>query len=115
MLMGGTERNTTLPHPDADTSPNATIEAPDLERTHSYRSFFHHKNHSHGATKHGKCEPDDLSGHYDNIEYADGSHKIEKDEKDESPSSQNGAVVDEKERRESEAKKKGFFKKLLHD
>lgn len=38
------DRNTTLPHPDADTSLNATIEAPenmDLTRTHSRRSFLH--------------------------------------------------------------------------
>ena len=52
------DRNTTLSHPDADTSKNATIEAPDiaLERTHSRRSFRHHRHHS---SKSGKLTPED--------------------------------------------------------
>lgn len=81
------ERNTTLAHPDADTSPNATIEASDFDlvRTHSRRSLRHgrQRNANHhilrhplnrsknsvGATSIGS----DLSGLYDNIQYADGS------------------------------------------
>jgi len=45
------DRNTTLPHPDADTSENATIEAPDiaLSHTHSRRSFL--SRHHSGYTK----------------------------------------------------------------
>ena len=83
--MRSEDRNTTLPHPEADTSPNATIEGLDfnLTRTHSKSSFRHAKSHgshslrhplnrskySAGATSIGS----DLSSLYDNIQYADGS------------------------------------------
>jgi hypothetical protein len=41
------DRNTTLPHPSADTSKNATIEAGDLEltRTRSKSRFLHSRHH----------------------------------------------------------------------
>jgi len=61
-------RNTTLSHPDADTSTDATIEAPDiaLSRTNSRWSFLgrHH-------TKNGK--EDITTGMYNNIKYTDGT------------------------------------------
>jgi len=46
------DRNTTLPHPDADTSPNASIEAPDiaLSKTRSRHSFLG-RHHSHKISK----------------------------------------------------------------
>ncbi|KAH7348309.1 hypothetical protein BKA65DRAFT_258119 [Rhexocercosporidium sp. MPI-PUGE-AT-0058] len=70
------DRNTTLPHPEADTSPNATIEAPDANptRPHSRRSFLG-RHHSH--QKSSSFLPKDLenSGLYDNIQYADGSRE----------------------------------------
>jgi hypothetical protein len=71
------DRNTTLPHPDADTSPNATMEAPDLNlvRTRSRRSFLHGR-HSH-SRKNSKFDSgvslEKTAGLYDNIQYAGGS------------------------------------------
>ncbi|RDL37686.1 uncharacterized protein BP5553_05119 [Venustampulla echinocandica] len=68
------DRNTTLPHPDADTSPNATIEAKDIPpvRVHSRHRLFlgrhQSKTRSHGGTL--NVQP---MGLYDNIQYADGS------------------------------------------
>jgi len=64
-------RNTTLPHPDADTSENATLEATDLplEKLHSRRHLLHHRNHS---SRSGKITPED-SLWYDNIQYSDGT------------------------------------------
>lgn len=63
--------NTTLPHPDADTSKNATIEAEDIApvRTHIRRSFLgrHHFKNS----NHGKLTAEEMAM-YDNVEYADG-------------------------------------------
>ncbi|CZR68373.1 uncharacterized protein PAC_18272 [Phialocephala subalpina] len=65
------DRNTTLPHPDADTSPNATIEAPDdLTRTHS-RSSFLHRNGRHHSGHHLFGRHDSLDKMYANITYAD--------------------------------------------
>jgi len=63
-----TERNTTLPHPDADTSKNAIIEAPDIEltRTRSRLSFIRH------ARKHSKGSSLDIPAElYENTDYAD--------------------------------------------
>ncbi|KAH6666674.1 hypothetical protein B0J14DRAFT_449207, partial [Halenospora varia] len=64
--------NTTLPHPDADTSKNATIEAEDIApvRTHTHRSFLgrHHSKN----TNHGKLTAEEIAI-YDNIQYADGT------------------------------------------
>jgi len=42
------DRNTTLPHPEADTSQNACIEAPkiDLAHKHGTLSFLHGRHHS---------------------------------------------------------------------
>jgi hypothetical protein len=71
------DRNTTLPHPDADTSPNATMEAPDLNlvRTRSRRSFLHGRHsHSRKGSKHDSgVSLEKTAGLYDNIQYADGS------------------------------------------
>ncbi|KAH8596297.1 hypothetical protein B0O99DRAFT_620037 [Bisporella sp. PMI_857] len=65
------DRNTTLPHPDADTSENATIEAPDiaLERRNSRRSLRIHRHHS---SMSGKLTLEETM-RYDNITYADGT------------------------------------------
>lgn len=73
--MTSADRNTTLPHPDADTSPNASIEAPDvnLTRTHSRNSFLHRRHHSKNAF--GKVDMKN-SGLDDNIQYADGTREI---------------------------------------
>lgn len=65
------DRNTTLPHPDADTSPGATIESADIDlvRTHSRLSFRgRHRSGKH--IKNSLVVPEDL---YKNIQYADGS------------------------------------------
>jgi len=83
------DRNTTLPHPDADTSPNASIEAPDtadLTRPHSRTSFLHRRQKSSkgsfgrgggSVTSFGSFASGDMkeSGLYDNIQYADGTHE----------------------------------------
>lgn len=66
------DRNTTLPHPDADTSKNATIEGADvpLSKVHSRRSLRGHgRNHS---SRSGKITAEE-GLRYDNIQYADGS------------------------------------------
>lgn len=116
------DRNTTLPHPDADTSPNATMEAPDLNlvRTRSRRSFLHGR-HSH-SRKNSKFDSGvslgSTAGLYDNVQYADGStedrsaKEIEKEVKArddlvDAPAST--SLINEGE------KKKGVLKKLnLH-
>lgn len=73
------DRNTTRRHPDADTSENACIEAPDVavSRTHSrHRSFL---SYSHSKTSSsGKIDPnaDPAAGLYDNIQYAGGSKEL---------------------------------------
>jgi len=84
------DRNTTLPHPEADTTPNATIEAPDiaLSRTRSRHSIhLPGRGHSRKSSKIGNGtmstlgSPNgsvmDVSGGmgslYGNIEYADGT------------------------------------------
>ncbi|PBP16876.1 hypothetical protein BUE80_DR012392 [Diplocarpon rosae] len=67
------DRNTTLPHPDADTSPNATIEARegDFIKAHSRRSFLALKHRSRNSSfTHIDLVKSGL-GLYDNIEYAD--------------------------------------------
>lgn len=68
------DRNTTLPHPDADTSPNASIEAPDVDltRTHSRNSFLHRRHHSKNSF--GKVDVKD-SSLYDNVQYVDGTRE----------------------------------------
>jgi len=65
------DRNTTLPHPEADTSPNATIEGPDiaLERGNSRRSFGRHAKMKNS----GKIPLAERDMPYDNIQYSDGS------------------------------------------
>jgi hypothetical protein len=69
-----TDRNTTLRHPEADTSPNPTIEAPDIvfSPTHPRRSFLRH--HSHRSTNSGTL-PIEQDRLYDNIQYADGTRE----------------------------------------
>lgn len=73
------DRNTTLPHPDADTSPNPTIEASDieLERTRSRRSFLKRHQSSKSGTipleERGPFPQRDAM--YDGIVYADGSRE----------------------------------------
>jgi len=63
------DRNTTLPHPDADTSPHAAIESADIDlhRTHSRLSFMRHYSKHKGSHLSVPL--------YDNIEYADASHE----------------------------------------
>ncbi|KAL2071919.1 hypothetical protein VTL71DRAFT_13154 [Oculimacula yallundae] len=120
------DRNTTLPHPDADTSPNATIEAPDVVRTQSRRSLLS-RHHSSQSQKHHLigAHPKDLekAGLYDNIQYADGSRE-EKSLKDlqdgqgsgSSKGSSEGESLDGTFEKEGgfgeEKRKKGLFKKL---
>jgi len=84
------DRNTTLPHPEADTTPGATIEAPDiaLSRTRSRHSIhLPGRGHSRKSSKIGNgtmatmstmASPNgsvmDVNGSlYGNIEYADGT------------------------------------------
>jgi hypothetical protein len=69
------DRNTTLPHPDADTSPNATIEATDfdLTRTHSRNSFLHRRHLTKNSF--GKIDTTN-SGLYDNTQYADSTQEV---------------------------------------
>ncbi|KAI6710567.1 hypothetical protein JHW43_006897 [Diplocarpon mali] len=67
------DRNTTLPHPDADTSLNATIEAHEGESNKAYsrRSFLAIKYRSRNSSF---TDIDPMkSGLYDNIDYADGT------------------------------------------
>ncbi|KAL5322191.1 hypothetical protein ACEPPN_010161 [Leptodophora sp. 'Broadleaf-Isolate-01'] len=116
------DRNTTLPHPEADTSPNATIEAPDIDmtRTHSRRSFLsRHSSHQKNSSFH----PKDLekSGLYDNIQYADGSRE-EKSMKElqgedsgkgsSDGSSLNGSFDKDGRRYSDGERKRGLFAKL---
>jgi len=65
------DRNTTLPHPDADTSPGATIESADIDlvRTRS-RISFRGRHRSGKNNKGAIVVPEDL---HTNIHYADGS------------------------------------------
>ncbi|KAI9048363.1 hypothetical protein LZ554_007199 [Drepanopeziza brunnea f. sp. 'monogermtubi'] len=68
------DRNTTLPHPDADTSPNATIESTDVVHRHTHipRSFLHHGGHrSQSSVFTRKNTPG--SGLYNAMEYAEGN------------------------------------------
>ncbi|ESZ94079.1 hypothetical protein SBOR_5555 [Sclerotinia borealis F-4128] len=73
------DRNTTLPHPEADTSPYATLESTELDlyRSHSRLSL---------KRLHSKHKGSNLSVPlHDNIQYSDGTHEhgdlktIEKD------------------------------------
>ena len=72
------DRNTTLPHPEADTSKNARIEAPDnnLARTHTKSSFLHRRHHSQETSK-GSITIDQTRdfavGRHENDHHADGS------------------------------------------
>jgi len=65
-------RNTTLPHPEVDTSANAAIEAPDanITRTHS-RRYFLGQHHSSKNTE-GEIKAKG-TGLYDHIQYTDAS------------------------------------------
>jgi len=124
------DRNTTLPHPDADTSPNASIEAPDVDltRTHSRRSFLHSRHQSKNSF--GKIDLKQ-SGFYDNIQYADGSREgantmaldgntSKKDSSVDALSQTNGEVAGVVESRDEQGykdgeRKKGILRKLnLH-
>ncbi|CZT13115.1 uncharacterized protein RAG0_16695 [Rhynchosporium agropyri] len=74
------DRNTTLPHPDADTSPNATMEAPEITPVRSHRSFLsiHHSSNSTYQKHHGCAfHPKEIekSGMYDNTQSANGSRE----------------------------------------
>jgi hypothetical protein len=74
-----TDANTTLRHPDADTSQNASIEEKDisLSKTHSRHSSFqfaHSFSSRHKTTlSRGIIDPTTLDGLYDNVQYADGT------------------------------------------
>ncbi|KAH7412396.1 hypothetical protein BKA64DRAFT_327914 [Cadophora sp. MPI-SDFR-AT-0126] len=112
------DRNTTLPHPEADTSPNASIEAPDvdLSRTHTRRSFLgRHSSHQKASNFH----PKDLekSGLYDNIEYTDGSREEKHQGEESGKGSSDGSSLDgssEKggRRYSGGERKRGLFAKL---
>jgi len=87
VVVTSAERNTTLPHPDADTGPNPVIEAPDfnLSRTHSRRSIgpkqYHTFRNPLGSSRRssrlspGALTGDGLAGLYDNIEYEGGTRE----------------------------------------
>lgn len=68
------DRNTTLTHPDADTSKNATIEAGDLELTHSNskRRFLHSRHHSHKSITKGRLDP----AEYESVQNADATKEV---------------------------------------
>jgi hypothetical protein len=87
------DRNTTLPHPDADTSPNATIEAPDVDlaRTQSRSSFLHRRHQSKVSFSKGYIKD---SGLYDNIQYADGTQEARNTRALEAKSPKRGNSVD---------------------
>ncbi|KAE9378568.1 hypothetical protein N431DRAFT_452647 [Stipitochalara longipes BDJ] len=71
------DRNTTLPHPDADTSPNATIEAPDVDLTRiQSRSSFLHRRHQ-SKNSFGKIGMMKEGGLYNNMQYADSTRAVE--------------------------------------
>ncbi|TAQ90942.1 hypothetical protein B7494_g701 [Chlorociboria aeruginascens] len=134
------DRNTTLPHPEADISPGASLEAPDtpLQRTHSRRSF--RRGHSHRGSK-GSLVLPNSDGLYDKIEYADGSREVsgvktietetknredlvdspsevkgESQGRDSGVAMENGNGAEEKNGEEGETKrKKSTWKKLLRD
>ncbi|KAE8442339.1 hypothetical protein EG329_003472 [Mollisiaceae sp. DMI_Dod_QoI] len=106
------DRNTTLPHPDADTSPNATIEAPDfdLTRTHSRSSFLHRKHNAHHLW--GRHES--LEKLYDNITYADDNASADHREGHSSTEQSNeGDVVGDRDTNEDGERKHGILKKLI--
>ncbi len=70
------DSNTTLPHPSADTSPNACIESADvnISRTHSRHSSFQLRNNrpkAKGSLASGLISP--TNGLPDGIPWADGS------------------------------------------
>ncbi|KAJ5041331.1 uncharacterized protein L3040_005876 [Drepanopeziza brunnea f. sp. 'multigermtubi'] len=68
------DRNTTLPHPDADTSPNATIESTDVihKHTHIPRSFLHHGGHRSQSSAFTRKNTSG-SGLNNAMEYAEGN------------------------------------------
>jgi len=115
------DRNTTLPHPDADTSPNATLEAPNiaLSKINSRHSLFHHgRHHSHGKND-GKKEDLEKDGLYADSIYADGT----KDDKSIITTTENADTIDlgsTKEERDEQGyrpgeRKTGVLRKLaLH-
>lgn len=120
------DRNTTLTHPDADTSPNATIEAPalDLTRTHS-RSSFLHRNGRHHSGHHLFGRHESLEKMYANIMYADdeagcngypeGHEPGDVDGEKTEPNSVDGMVESRPQSSQGEKggeKKKGILKKL---
>ncbi|KUJ06482.1 uncharacterized protein LY89DRAFT_603246 [Mollisia scopiformis] len=100
------DRNTTLPHPEADTSPNATIEAPDVDltRTHSRSSFLHRKHHSHHLWN--SHDTPEKMGLYDNITYADDDTETLAPEHIEKANGVDGI-------HEEVEQKKGLLKKLV--
>lgn len=68
------DRNTTLTHPDADTSKNATIEAGDLEltRSNSRRRFLHSRHYSQKGITKGRLDP----AEYESTQYVDGMKEV---------------------------------------
>jgi hypothetical protein len=68
------DTGTTLRHPDADTSENATIEGASLTRIRSkskHRAFLG-RNSSRNKAIHGRLSPEE-AGLYDNVQYEDGT------------------------------------------
>lgn len=71
------DRNTTLPHPDADTGPNPVIESAELvhARSHSIRNSISHKrfHHSRKGSGAAKDPMEELDG---DIQYEDGGSVV---------------------------------------
>ncbi|KAH8802919.1 hypothetical protein F5884DRAFT_861267 [Xylogone sp. PMI_703] len=67
------ERNTTLPHPDADTSENACIEGDNMVRTHSHHHILPFQHHRHRSYEQGEM----LSSIYYSITASTSSIKID--------------------------------------
>lgn len=75
--MPSPDRNTTLPHPEADTSIDAKIEAPysNLTRIHSKPSFLHRRHHSQENSKESITTDETRNlavERYENVHRADG-------------------------------------------
>jgi len=72
------DRNTTLTHPDADTSPNATIEAADvdLSRVRSRRKFLRHYSHKSSFHKTTSSLITDPNNMYDIKEYTNSLKEL---------------------------------------
>jgi len=120
------DRNTTLPHPDADTSKNATLEAEDVppRRSRSRHLSFFGRHHSHHSRHKSNAEEDCVAPEHTATNGTEGEHHTTvagKDVEDvingsavEKPL-QNGAVNrDDQGYRDGERKKGLLHKANLH-